>query len=471
MKKEKNSSSIPQGLRYKLRISFYLTSVLPLLVTIYLVSNFILPQTGIKLDIAAIVTVSIFIAAIGFFVIKEVFDRVLNVSSEAKLIAAGDIHRRVEIPRGDEVGDLGEALNQLTQQIRSNMDELKNYSEKTNEINLEIQKRILVLSSLLQISSLISQGAQIEDILKVTVEKSRFIATSDVAYLLFKEDKNDNFYMKIADGVDVQHLTKLKVESSAGVFERMAKTARHLILDKQNIPPVNVGTFFQEQFKLKNTLAMPIFLRGKILGIMGIGNTREQFLFKKDDIELLDIFAKQVAIAVENDILIHKIEKLEIKDLLTGLYNEAFINNRLQEEIKRAIAYQRPCAYILVNIDNFKEFHSKFGALRAESVLKKVASLIRDAVTEIDRVGRVGDNEFAIVLPEKNKRQAQGIAEEIRKKIDFSFAEESEQGKRLTCSGGVSENPLDGIDAAELVAKARQALDLAKKQGKNRIAI
>jgi diguanylate cyclase (GGDEF)-like protein len=123
----------------------------------------------------------------------------------------------------------------------------------------------------------------------------------------------------------------------------------------------------------------------------------------------------------------------------------------------------------MLNVDNFKEFHQEFGSLHAESTLKKIASLIRDSVTEIDRVGRVGDNDFAIVLPERNKRQAQEIAEDIRKKIEFAFSEESDARKKLTVSGGVSENPLDGIDAEELIVKAADLIKFAKTQGKNRI--
>jgi diguanylate cyclase (GGDEF)-like protein len=84
-------------------------------------------------------------------------------------------------------------------------------------------------------------------------------------------------------------------------------------------------------------------------------------------------------------------------------------------------------------------------------------------------VARIGDNEFAIVLPEKNKRRAQEVAEDIRKKVESVFSKEQDVNKRLTMSGGVSENPLDGIVAEELFAKARGLLDLAKTEGKNRI--
>lgn len=469
MQKNRGFASSSRGLKYKLRIAVSLMSVLPLLVCIYLVSNYVFPQTGLRLDVTASVFVSVFIAVVGFIVIKEIFDRILSVTSEAKLIAAGDINRKVNAAQEDEVGDLGDALNQLTQRIRSNMDELKNYGEKTTEINLEIQKRVLILSSLLQISALISQGAKLEDILKVVVEKSRLLANSEIAYLLYRQEGVDEFSMKSADGMNCQHLLKIKLGQEANAFTKLIRTNKPLILDKENILAADLGGDFYEKFKLNNTLALPVFLRGRVTGILGIGNTKEEFLYRKDDLELLDIFAKQVAIAVENDVLMHRVEKLEIKDALTGLYNLAYIQNRLQEEIKRAITYQRPCSFILLNIDDFKRYHDAFGLLQSETVLKKISSLIRDSVTDIDRVARFGDNEFAIVLPEKNKRQAQEIADDIRKKISFAFSEERDPGQRLTVSGGVSENPLDGIDAQDLIAKAKELSNLAKAQGKNRI--
>lgn len=469
MAKNKNFSLASRGLKYKLKISFCLMSIIPLLVCMYLVSNYILPRTGFKLDITAFILISLFIAVVGFFVIKEVFDRILSISIDAKLIAGGDISRRVETVEKDEVGDLSEALNQLTRRIRSNTDELENYSRKTTEINLEIQKHVLVLSSLLQISSLITQGAQLEEILKIAIEKSRLLANSDAAYLLFREEGRETFSMKTADGINSAYLLKIKVEPQEDIFERIIKTNRPFLLDKENALSESLTSAFYQKFKLKNTLALVIYLRGRVVGILGIGNTRESFVYKKDDIELLDIFAKQVAIAVENDILMHQVEKLEIKDALTGLYNETFIRSRLQEEIKRAIAYQRPCAFVLLDIDNFQKFHQNFGSLQAERTLKRVATLIKDSVTEIDRVGRTGDNEFAMVLPERNKRQAHEMAEDIRRKIEFTFSEEQDTNKRLTLSGGVSENPLDGIEREELITKAKELLALAKKQGKNRI--
>ena len=458
-----------RGLKYKLRVAACLMAVLPLLVSGYLISTYILPRVGLKLDVAVSILVSVFIAVIGFFLVKEVFDRILSVSSAAKMIAAGDTNYSLEIAGPDEVGDLSDALNQLTQRIRSNMSELKNYGEKTTEINLEIQKRVIILSSLLQISSLISQGARLEDILKLTIEKSRLLANSEVAYLFFREETQEVFSVKVADGMNSSGLLEITIEPKEGLFAKAINANKPLVIDKHNALPESLAASFHEKFKLMNILALPVYLRGRVTAILGIGNSRGNFSYRKEDVELLDIFAKQIAIAVENDILVHRVEKLEIKDTLTGLYNEAFIHDRLQEEIKRAITCQRPCAFILLDIDNFKTFHQNFGSLQSEGVLKRISSLIRDSVSDIDRVGRTGDDEFAIIIPERNKRQAQERAEDIRKKIEFVFSEEKDPNKKITVSGGVSENPLDGINAEELMSQAKGLLKQAKNQGKNRI--
>ncbi|MCM8780384.1 MAG: GAF domain-containing protein, partial [Candidatus Omnitrophica bacterium] len=333
---------ISKGLNYKLKVAFYLMANAPLVVCIYIILRYIYPQSGAELDIRIpiVILIMIVISNIGFFILKRIFDHIVFISKKAELIASGDTSYHIDLKRDDELGDLGNALNQLTGRIRMNMEELKNYSQRTAELNLEIQKRIYVFSSLLQISSLISQGANLDNILKLITEKARLLTDSDVAYMLFQSDISETFQMRAVDGVGAQDLLRIKLEPDEN-FYKVIGTYKQLILDQENILSEDIKKYFKETFKLKNALALPIFLKGKIKAILGVGNNRDEFLYKKDDIELLDIFAKQTAIAIENDMLTHRIEKLEIKDTLTGLYNETFIYNRLQEEIRRAIIYQR----------------------------------------------------------------------------------------------------------------------------------
>jgi len=462
-----NSRTVKQ----KLMVAFQLMSILPFLVCVYLLSIYIFPKFGVRLEIIIYLAVSLFLAVVGLLVIKEVFDRLTQVANEAKFIAAGDIDRKLEVQHCDEVGGLGDVLNQLTHRIRSSMDELKAYSEKTTEINIEIQKKIIVLSNLMQISTLISQGSKFEEILKVSVEKSRVLANSEIAFLLFKEELEESLSIKVADGVKADYLMTIQIGPQESLYYKAFNLNKLLILDKQNPLNDNLTVDFMAKFQVKNCLALPIFLKGSVKAVLGIANNRDNFIYNKDDIELLDIFSKQIAVAIENDLLAHRVEKLEIKDSLTGLYNRFFIESRLQEEISRAIAYQRPCAFIVFDLDNFKNYREKFGLIYAESALKRIAGLIRECITEVDRVGRTDDDEFALILPEKNKRQAQAVAEEVCKKIQTAFGQEQDNNRCLTFSAGVSENPLDGVQVEQLIAKAKELLKKAKAGGKNRVVV
>lgn len=470
----KQKKLLPAGnLKYKLRIAFCLMSVLPLLVCAYLVANYVLPRAGFKLDftMALSILISVFISGIGFFVVKEVFDRVVSISTDAKKIAEGDISRVIDTQKEDEVGFLGDSLNQMTRQIRNSMEELKNYSEKTAQINTEIQKRVLALASLLQISSFISQGVKLDEIFKLAVEKSLVLAGSDRSFLLFRDTDEGDFYVKASEGGNVEHSSKITINPSEPAFKQVIRIARPAVFDAENPVSDHIAASFHDKFGLKNLLILPIFLRGKVTGILGIGNNQDKFVYHKEDVELMDIFVKQISIAIENDLLARSVEKLEVKDALTGLYNDSFIRNRLQEEIKRAIIYQRPCAFAIFDIDNFGEIQQAFGSLFTEAVIKKIAVLIKDSVTEVDRVGRTGDNEFSVIMPEKNKRNAHELVETIRKKIEFAFGEEQDAKKKMTVSVAVSENPLDGLTSEELVNKAKQLLEQFKSQGRNRVLV
>jgi diguanylate cyclase (GGDEF)-like protein len=209
-----------------------------------------------------------------------------------------------------------------------------------------------------------------------------------------------------------------------------------------------------------NIILMPVFRHARIVGFLGVGTSHPGVEYSADDAELLVVFAKQISIAIENDYLTNRLQKLEIKDALTGLYNKSFIVHRLDEEIKRAMIYQRPCAFLLFSIVNFKEFLGSFGELASEEVLKKVSKLLEKSCREIDKVARYGDSEFAVILPEKNKKQSVMLAEEIRTKVEDFFTQESKKG--LAVCGAVSENPLDGSCAKDLVQKAESLLGLAR---------
>lgn len=452
----KHLSLSSYGLRYKLRIGFYLMSVLPILICVYLISAYILPIIDIKLNIGLLVIVSVFVAVSGFFLVRQMVDPIINIASQAKTIAKGDVDHRIKIERNDEIGDLGYALNQLTLRMKDDMHKLKRYSEETKEINLEINRKVVALSGLLQISSFISEGTSIEQVFNLSMERIAQIGESDLAFLLLQ--KGEDLVLKSASGLGAERLINRTFDAGDdSLFAVLIKNKENFFLNNYTTQSKAIEEF-KKEFGLKCALIIPVFIRNKISGLAGIGNNKG-FEYKTDELRLMDIFVKQIIIAIENDALIHRVNHLEIRDALTGLYNESFIRTRLDEEIKRAIIYQRPCSFFIFRVDRYKELCDNFSIPMVESALKKIAVALKRSIGDIDKASRFADCEFAIVLPEKNKRQAEVIAEEIRKKIEYLFEEEPDMDKRITVSVGVSENPIDGMNSLDLINKAKESLD------------
>ena len=115
-------------------------------------------------------------------------------------------------------------------------------------------------------------------------------------------------------------------------------------------------------------------------------------------------------------------------------------------------------------MNNFREDEIK-------RALKHIAEILNEHTSEVDKVARFEEDMFAVVLPEKNKRDAVKTAEELRRRIEAQDIRTERQGTifKLTVSGGVSENPIDGSTYEELLKKATDSVKKAKSEGKNRI--
>ncbi len=464
----KKLSLVPQGLKYKLLIAFTLMSIIPLLVLTYLVSTYILTQEEVSLSqISIIVLLSVIIAWLGLILAKNLVEPVIDMSIEAKIIASGDFQRKIRVTTEDEIGELGTSINLLTRRIKDNVQELRDYGEKTREINLEIQKKMLALSNLLQIGDLISASVGLDKILDTVLEKLSNFYDSGFAAIYLPKEKPDEFQMTAYNNLRDNELLGIAVKLGEGFLGEITRKRKTIAIDSST-PRASLEYKFKNKYKLTNVVIMPLYT-GKISrGLILIGNNIKEFTYTNEDIDTITVFAKQLSIAVESDILLKKAEMLAIKDDLTGIYNKNFIIPRLNEEIGRAMLYQRPCSFIVIDIDDFKEYRNKRGQLASENALKKVAAILTKRLGPIDRAARIGDDVFALLLPEKNKKTAFDIAGEIRQEIE-ALRFSKDESDRVTVSMGVSENPLDGSTSDELFSKAAAFLKKAKISGKNKV--
>ncbi len=160
--------------------------------------------------------------------------------------------------------------------------------------------------------------------------------------------------------------------------------------------------------------------------------------------------------------------KVSQTDDLTGLHNRRFLQDRLDQELHRAVRGSGMISCILLDIDHFKTINDGHGHAAGDFVLSSVAEIMRQHIRKSDLAVRFGGDEFLLILFDNDKEGALRVAERIR--TDVASRQFPFDGRRVpvTVSSGVSAYPEDGMTTSEeLLARADQALYDAKAAGRN----
>lgn len=177
---------------------------------------------------------------------------------------------------------------------------------------------------------------------------------------------------------------------------------------------------------------------------------------------LTEVFNDMVARLRESH---QALERLAVTDPLTGLYNRRRMMEALDNEVRRSRRLSHPFAVLMADVDRFKQYNDAHGHLVGDAVLKRVATIMREASRDVDLVARYGGEEFLIVMPETRAGGAVDVAERIRARLT---AERLPAG-RVTLSLGVAEFPVHGDTPDALIAAADAALYQAKHAGGDRV--
>jgi len=192
--------------------------------------------------------------------------------------------------------------------------------------------------------------------------------------------------------------------------------------------------------------------------------------FSTETKDLAAWLASQAAVALENARLHDVVQRQAITDDLTGLVNRRRFIDALQSEIERARRFGSHLTVVLADLDDFKRVNDEFGHHAGDDVLRSFADLVRSHVRDVDVPGRIGGEEFAILLPETGRVDAVSVAERMRHSLSVVPIPVAENRTvSVTSSFGVAElGP--GQSGDDLMREADAALYRAKAEGKNRVA-
>ncbi len=156
-------------------------------------------------------------------------------------------------------------------------------------------------------------------------------------------------------------------------------------------------------------------------------------------------------------------------DALTGLRNRRAFFDELRTEIERSHRYSRPFSLLMIDVDYFKKINDKYGHNAGDSVLRSMGTLFKDTIRGIDIVGRIGGEEFCVLLPETDIKSATDAAERIRSRFEKLIITAGSNEIMATLSIGVSALLVSDISPETIMERADKALYLAKDNGRNRI--
>ncbi|MBU0504162.1 MAG: GGDEF domain-containing protein [Candidatus Omnitrophica bacterium] len=192
---------------------------------------------------------------------------------------------------------------------------------------------------------------------------------------------------------------------------------------------------------------------------------------KDEDKDTFHILAHQFILGIKRAVLYEKVQELAIRDSLTHILSRRYFLERFVEEINRSRKFDYSLAFLMIDIDYFKDLNDRYGHLVGDVILKEVSRIIKDNIRQIDILGRYGGEEFCLALPETEKEEAKFAAERIREAIEDALIRAYDEDLRITLSVGIAVFPGDAQDTDALIDRADQALYKAKQSGRNKVCI
>ena len=180
-----------------------------------------------------------------------------------------------------------------------------------------------------------------------------------------------------------------------------------------------------------------------------------------------EIMKKLAEIVVEQ----FELQQIARQDSLTGALTRRGFFAEVEKEFRRAGRYDRPSTLVAIDVDHFRAINDRYGHSAGDAVLVSIANACMANMRRSDIFGRLGGEEFALLLPETDAEEARDAAERIRRMIESTIVQVGGTEVRATVSMGIAPHPAEGETAAVWLAEADIALYEAKQFGRNRVAV
>ena len=286
---------------------------------------------------------------------------------------------------------------------------------------------------------------------------------------LFDESSNE-LTIKAARGIPTDVNEIRSIRAGEGIAGSVLNAGEPLL---STIDALGRESSPERKYTTRSFISYPISIGPRKIGLLNVTDKRDGAAYDAADLELIDLIAPQIALALERALWQHRASQfqfLSITDPLTGLHNRRYLEARLSEELNRSSRYGAPMSFMMIDIDDFKFYNDRNGHQAGDRALEITAQCLRSTLRKADVASRYGGEEFSILLPQTTLEEAGMIADRVRRTImnaRFPHADKQPLGSVTVSIGLSSLSPsLDSVEA--IIRAADRALYHAKSHGKNR---
>ncbi|MBS1766605.1 MAG: diguanylate cyclase [Acidobacteria bacterium] len=241
------------------------------------------------------------------------------------------------------------------------------------------------------------------------------------------------------------------------------------LMDPLDLPWDSVQDAEERRLSLRDPLqlVLPISVPGTpVNAFMGMLLERKVY---QEHVRLLEIAADELGRLLTLEASRQRLYHQAIQDPLTGLFNRRHTAELLQHETMQATRFSQMLSVMAIDLDHFKAINDRFGHAAGDRVLSMVAQRIAFGLRKVDRLGRMGGDEFLVLCPQTEREGARHLAQRLLDTVAQTQLPSLPDGRNLSLSIGIATWRGEGDTVEAFLARADQRLYKAKAEGRARV--
>lgn len=403
----------------------------------------------IRIYTIVMISTILIVVLLSFSAIRKSLLPLMQLMDGIRRISSGDFSKQVAVSSRDEFGILASSFNQMS---------------------LDLSIQIKSLRTMAEIDHLILHRFVINDIVKIVLQRvSPLLSCVELGILLLDDSENSDVRLYMSCDDDSDKMIVHTVTPTNREIEQLASSLDHVFFGDNGKRPSYLLPLGEVEAAL-SFVVLPILIAGQLVAALGMAYRREGAIPDADIIRARE-FADRIAVGLSREAWEEQLYYQAHYDALTHLPNRLLVTDRLQQALARAKRQGIYTAVLFLDVDRFKTVNDSLGHRIGDRLLLEFSRRLLQATRQSDTIGRLGGDEFIVVLPDipdNQKLLARTII--VAEKILMQLTEPFDllgHTVRVTSSIGVALFPRDGDNVDDLLKNADSAMYHAKSKGRN----